>query len=430
MREKIKRYFEENKNIIIKELSELIKIPSTGGEKGDNDAIQRVFSISCEKAEKYGFKTEIKKKYALAKIFEGKKRIGIFSHLDVVPADENSWTVTKPFSPLLKNGALFGRGSVDDKCAAVIAWHAADAVKKLNIPFNSEIVLFMGGDEECGMEDIEDFVKEERIPDNSLVPDNDFPVCLGEKGIAVFELESRKKLDSIKSIYGGTAHNISLGEITAEVGAEKLEEKGVSAHAASPEGSVNAGFKLADRLLEENLISENDREIILLMRNMLKSPYGEYFGIDCNDSRFGKLTFVNGIVKTEEGRLFLTFDLRYGTESDFEQITEKIRASAEGFDVKMNKPPFVLPEGGLGGKFEKIYSEVTGENKKAYYSGGGTYARMLKNAYSVGVSTKEAATLPPGHGNEHQPDECISVEGMLEAAEIITLMLIEADRSL
>ena len=428
MREKIKRYFEDNKSIIMAELSELIKIPSISG----SGAIGEVFSASCRMAEKYGFKTEIKNRYALAKIFEGEKQIGIFSHLDVVPADEKEWTVTKPFQPILKGGAIFGRGSIDDKCAAVMGLHAADAIKTLNIPFNSQITLFMGGDEERGMTDLKEFVKNEKMPDISLVPDNEFPVCLGEKGIAVLELESREKFECIKRIYGGTAHNISLGEITAELGGKTLKEKGISTHAAMPEGSVNAGVKLVEKLLEAFDLPESDRKIVLSMKNMLESPYGEFFGIDFNDSRFGKLTCVNGIVKTAEGKLNITLDLRYGTESDFEQIIENIRKSAAGFDIKvtMNKPPFILPDNGIGRKFEKLYVEVTGENKKAYYSGGGTYARMLENAYGIGTSTKKAdITLPKGHGSEHQPDECISVEGLLEAAEIMTLMLIEADKS-
>ena len=428
MREKIKRYFEDNKNIILTELSELIKIPSISG----SGAIGEVFSASCRMAEKYGFKTEIKNRYAIAKIFEGEKQIGIFSHLDVVPADEKDWIVTKPFQPVLKGGALFGRGSIDDKCAAVMGFHAADAIRKLNIPFNSQIMLFMGGDEECGMTDLKEFVKNEKMPDISLVPDNEFPVCLGEKGIAVLELESREKFEYIKRIYGGTAHNISLGEITAELGGETLKEKGISTHAAMPEGSANAGAGLAEKLLKSFDLPENDRKIVLAMKNIQESPYGEFFGIDCNDSRFGRLTCVNGIVKTVKGKLNITLDLRYGTESDFEQTIEKIKNSADGFDIKvtMNKPPFILPDNGMGRKFEKLYFDVTGEYKKAYYSGGGTYARMLKNAYGIGTSTKkEDISLPDGHGNEHQPDECISVEGMLEAAEIMTLMLIEAEKS-
>ena len=433
LKEQIKKYFEENKDIMVSELSELIKIPSVGVTDSAFDGeIKNVFSCACRLAEKYGFKTESKRRYALAKTFSGRGQIGIFSHLDVVPAKEDEWSITSPFSPLVKGGALFGRGSIDDKCAAIIAIHAADAIKKLSIPFNSELLLYMGGDEECGMTDLAEFVKNERMPDISLVPDNEFPVCLGEKGIAVLELECKNEFEYIKNISGGSVHNVSLGEITAELPCGTFTGRGVSTHAAMPEGSVNAGLALCDKLLEMDNIPDSDKKILLTMKNSQKSPYGEFFGIDCSDSRFGKLTCVNGVVKTQGGKLAITLDIRYGTEISFSEIKEKISASLPDFTLKVltDKPPFVLPENDLGRRFEEIYNDVTGKTAKAYYSGGGTYARMLKNAYGVGTSTKAPdLSLPEGHGSEHQPDECISVDGLTEAAEIITHMLIVADKN-
>lgn len=36
--------------------------------------------------------------------------------------------------------------------------------------------------------------------------------------------------------------------------------------------------------------------------------------------------------------------------------------------------------------------------------------------------------LTQGHGGAHQPDECISIDGMLEALELTMLMLLECDK--
>ena len=33
-----------------------------------------------------------------------------------------------------------------------------------------------------------------------------------------------------------------------------------------------------------------------------------------------------------------------------------------------------------------------------------------------------------GHGNAHQPDECITIEGFLDAIELITHMVLECDK--
>ena len=99
---------------MVSELSELIKIPSVGGTDSAFDGeIKNVFSCACRLAEKYGFKTELKRRYALAKTFSGRGQIGIFSHLDVVPAKEDEWSITLPFSPLVMNSlALPGGQSV------------------------------------------------------------------------------------------------------------------------------------------------------------------------------------------------------------------------------------------------------------------------------------------------------------------------------
>ena len=58
----------------------------------------------------------------------------------------------------------------------------------------------------------------------------------------------------------------------------------------------------------------------------------------------------------------------------------------------------------------------------------------LKNAFSVGthVIRKDREPyifkMPDGHGGAHQPDECISIDGMLEALELTMLMLLECDK--
>ena len=72
-----------------------------------------------------------------------------------------------------------------------------------------------------------------------------------------------------------------------------------------------------------------------------------------------------------------------------------------------------------------IYRTLTGDaNAKPYYSAGGTYARHLKNAFSVGTSLPGYPTpkMRVGHGGEHQPDECINVEGLV-GATLMTLAM-------
>lgn len=66
----------------------------------------------------------------------------------------------------------------------------------------------------------------------------------------------------------------------------------------------------------------------------------------------------------------------------------------------------------------------------AYINAGGTYASQLPCAAEIGTALKwkMPKNLPQGHGGAHQPDECISIDGMLKALELTLLMLLECDK--
>ena len=61
--------------------------------------------------------------------------------------------------------------------------------------------------------------------------------------------------------------------------------------------------------------------------------------------------------------------------------------------------------------------------------GIGTYARHLENAFPTGicVRTKKGSSLPVGHGEAHQADEFLEIDGFIIAAAILTCMILETD---
>ena len=158
--------------------------------------------------------------------------------------------------------------------------------------------------------------------------------------------------------------------------------------------------------------------------------YGEPFDLKKDDPYFGPVTTVNGIVKTENGKLELSFDFRYGTSVPAEEIERKIDETLArvGFDLVSldNDEGFRLPDDQPAAKTViEVYRRLTGDEKaEPYYSAGGTYARHLKNAFSVGTSLPGYPILKMrvGHGGEHQPDECINIEGLL-GATLMTLAM-------
>lgn len=438
--EEIHNYVQSHKDEIINMLKELVKIPSVQSAAEEGAPFGRACAEVLEYVkscwQKNGFDTELHQDggYLLSYYGEGEKSIGLFSHADVVSVSDD-WIFTKPFDMIEKDGFLIGRGVVDDKAGIVTALYCAKMLKELNIPFNSKLVMFVGANEETGMEDIKNYLKEHIPPEFSLVNDCAFPLFRGDKGILQFEAMSDTPFKEIEDFSGGKDINITLGKATAKINGNEITETGVSCHGALPEGSVNAGYLLAKKLCNENLLCKDDAEQIEFIERLLEKYYGEVFGIDGEDKTFGKLTCSNGIIRTQSGKPALTFDIRYGIDMDYENIKNKISEffRQNGWTVRIisEKRPYVISEDNVYlQKCLKAYKEFCKtDDAPTYINAGATHAGELSCAVETGTDLYcgKPEGMPEGHGNAHQPDECINEKGFLDATELILHMILECD---
>lgn len=466
MKERIKAFIRSEKSEITNTLSRLVEIPSVKGEATPTAPFGKPCLDALLEVEKLyrdlGLETRIEegKSYVIGESKVGNKTIGIFTHADVVPVVVEDWTYTSPFTPLLKDGFLIGRGVEDNKSGIVASLFALRAIREAGYKMKSNILLYAGSDEECGMSDLETFVKKEKLPDFSIIPDNAFPVCRGEKGIMNFYLNFKEPFTDIIDISGGFAFNIVLGsvvltlkekeglfdELKSAVKDKKnitvssadgkiiLVAKGKSTHAAHPEGSRNA-LSEAIEVLNKTSLSEGDLDVLNKANILLSDPYFEKAGLATWDADFGKTTNVNGKAYLKEGRLSLSFDCRYGSGVDADKLVESYKKYFETIDadyVEDNRlEGYVIPEDAPSVKaIMEAWREITGDGDgKPYVSFGGTYARLLPNAVSVGtvVNKTKKLQMPEGHGSVHQPDEALDIEGFLRAIEILAHMIIKID---
>lgn len=464
----IKEWIKCNKDEVLRKWIEIAKIPSIKASPSDGAP----FGKECAKAlractrlfEERGFCAEahLEHGYSLVTYGSGEKTIGIFSHSDVVPVGDD-WLYTKPFEPVIKDGALIGRGVEDNKSGIMATLCAMEIIRKYNIPIKSKLMLFIGSNEETGMEDIKAFVNNHTLPEISIVPDADFPCSTGEKGIFQFFAECGKPLCDIIDFCGGEAFNIVLDkafvklkkspaleaelskladskQISFEADSDSitLTAKGIAKHASDPQDSLNAAFMLASLLSDARSLSDSDREIMATVKHILSCPFGTSMGIDYCDELFGRLTFVNGIVSVQNGRLRLSFDTRYSSALEPSELESKIEHAFKnlGWTIceKDNKAGFSIEaDSKIPHIFEEIYNEITGFEKKSIKLGGGTYARIIKNAFSVGTFTPTVQSpepqlkMPIGHGGAHQCDEMIDIDQFFNAVRIITHYIIAAD---
>ncbi len=420
-------FLEAHRAAIVEDVKTLARIPSIAkaGEDGlpFGKASDDALVAAAQLFTKNGIPMTVRHEhgYAVA-VLEGEgDGIGLFGHADVVPVNDD-WKITAPFDPVEKDGIVYGRGVSDNKAGVIGALYALLALRAQGLTPRRRITVFVGGSEETGgMEDVKAFARNERQPAVCLIPDSDFPVSVGEKGILHVECRSRDTLKTVTRFDGGQAYNVVLDRVTVEIGGMTEVFEGLTSHAAHPEGSVNAAHKAAAALCEREDLDAGDRRILEGVRDTLADYYGE--GIDMtSEGVFGKLTCVNGITRVEDGHLVFTLDIRYGNEFDCEAGLPRMLAALDkrGFDadVNYNSDGFLLDEGGeemecILNAYRTAAQQPDAQPYKTY---GGTYARQLKNAFAVDHSLpwdKKALGLPAGHGGAHQSDEALSVDALL-----------------
>lgn len=131
----------------------------------------------------------------VGKIGAGKKSIGFVSHMDVVPPGDAELWETDPFTPTIRDGRIYGRGTLDDKGSFACAYSACKAFLAEHPQLDGTIYLIAAADEETGSELGIIYLVEEcglRF-DVAIIPDGGTMnlSIYGEKGVLWVEVTSR-----------------------------------------------------------------------------------------------------------------------------------------------------------------------------------------------------------------------------------------------
>ena len=142
----IEEYIACSRKGLLSDLRELVRIPSVSRAGADGlpfgAPCRDVLEKALEIARRRGIRAENhQNRYVLAELGEGEKTIGIFCHLDVVPAG-GGWQYP-PFEVTEKDGLLIGRGVCDNKGGAAAMLCVLSAFRELNLPLHSRLRLFL-----------------------------------------------------------------------------------------------------------------------------------------------------------------------------------------------------------------------------------------------------------------------------------------------
>lgn len=464
MREKIKQWIDSQEDAMIADLDTLIRHESVSVAGSDPEqpygpGCAAVLEEFLALGKDYGFSpARYENRMGSLTWNNGGKSIGLWGHLDVVPAT-GDW-LNPPFACTRKGDTVFGRGVSDNKGPTVMSLYAMRCIRDLQLPFQSSIVVMGGLAEETGMDDVEHFVANHTVPDYNIVADAEFPVCYAEKGILDIELATQPLSAAVIGFQAGTVTNIVPDRAEITLAAAGLVSKltslpdgvtakqnggtilftavGMAKHSASPEGSINAIGRLVASLTDCGILSPEDAEKLSFLRALCVVHDGAPLGINCADEISGALTCVGSVVRFEKDRAVLSVNIRYPVTADSETLCASIReASAQsGYEVLEiidNKANYVEKDSFFVKALTNAYNLVTGENAEPYTMGGGTYARKIPNAVAFGAGLAHDHTalgLPEGHGLYHCPDESYSVALMKKGLEIYIMSLLELDQLL
>ena len=193
----IERFIEDNRDLMVSRCKELVAIPSM---TEDREQVSLALDYVLDLGLRMGLKTKslLNGEIGLVEAGEGEEILGVLAHVDVVdPGDESKW-ISPPFEPEVREGKLYGRGTLDDKGAVIAVMTAMEALVKLGIPLNKEIQLILGTREETHWTDMEAYVEKFPLPDYGFTPDGSFPICNVEKGgIDALPQDARETIQTV-----------------------------------------------------------------------------------------------------------------------------------------------------------------------------------------------------------------------------------------
>lgn len=436
-------------NDIIKDIGELIKIPSVASESsggmpyGENAAKALKWILS--RASEMGFDAKNIGNYVgHAQYGNFDQFAAVLTHLDVVPAGDG-WE-TDPFELVQKDGKLFGRGIVDNKGAAIIALYCLKVLKEENIQGTKSIRTIFGCGEECGMKDMEKYFSEEKFPVMAFTPDSEYGICNQEKGILQLEITAPSHDGTtLTEFHAGNVVNAvpdkayALLDCTENedhqlqrladakkgeyefcytIDGMKIVSYGKAAHAAEPEKGFNAAMHLI-RLLASNF----GHKVLGSICGFLDATIGlELHGSSMRIKKWNtvsdELTINVGCVDIGPKHACAKIDIRYphNTNKDLLIETVKQRAEKEGLSINIlsHIPPlFIDKDFPIISILKDAYKEITDTEADLFSSGGGTYARRLNG---TGV-----AFGPVFKGYDtciHKPNENIDINKLMLHAQI------------
>jgi succinyl-diaminopimelate desuccinylase len=372
---------EVDRDLVVELTRDLIRFPSVN-PPGDEEEIAQFLG---RRMSELGLEVQLQPLvYRRANVIgrlpgSGSGHLVLTGHLDVVPTGEQPWS-HDPFAADLVDGRIYGRGSADMKSGVAAMVGAAAALASSGFRPSADLIIAATAGEEAGLFGARGMAAQRSLEGSSYLVVGEptgLDVYIGEKGIVWLDVVA----------YGRTGHGSMpwLGVNAVSFMARlipRLEEYPFPYEESGLLGKPTLSVNVIRGGNKTNVIPDACR-ITIDMRTVPSQRNDELIGA-----------------------------VRDLAESVAREMNSELRVEIE---VDQNEGPVETPEGHpLVDATVSVVSEVRGETPRVSGVTYGTDAAVLGPAFDLPM-----VICGPGEpGMAHQPDENVSVEQIVQAAQI------------
>lgn len=426
--ERIGKIVDDMKDGVVDLTSELVRIPSVnpsylginrdevlGGEKKCNEFLaSRIKDMGC----KIDLWEVVPERANLAAVFKGTgggRSIILTGHIDVVPPGNLKVWKTHPFSGIVKEGKVWGRGSSDCKGGLAVAIYAIRAIQRLGLKLKGDVIFASTVGEETGEGGAEGMAPAGAVSMISRGYKADAAVFV-EQYDGIWVTQPHFLWLKI-TVEGKSAHCAFRDEIIHAGG--KGQQMGVSA--------IDKGFKIYDAL------RELERQWGITKQHPLL-PKG-HFTMGANVVRGGPGELLNPYIIPDN------FTLDYGIWAHPDEKVENVKKEIEDYIdavartddwLKDHKPklewklwwgPFNTPlDHPIVKTVSDAFESVTGK-KPALTGCLGVLDCCFLEAYGIPSISHGAGGA--GMDTEHAENEFVEIKDLIRATKVLALSVLD-----
>ncbi len=406
------------------ELFDWLRIPSISADAAHAADVRGAGEWLCDFVRKAGGACELVETKGPLPLAVGELRasadsehaptILLYGHFDVQPSGDESLWQSPAFAPEVRDGWIYGRGSVDDKGNFYLLLKAAATLAaERSLPVNVRVAS--DGEEETGGHSIVDFIAaDERGADaclifDSVMPQDGIPAFdVGTRGLVYYHVRLRSgERDLHSGLFGGAALNAvhALAQVLAPVVAVPDE---LRAGAVAPTQEELAAWEQLEPgqavLARDGARPLDARAAEELYLRTFAGPAVDVNGIHGGEPDLQKTVLPVEAHANVSIRLAPGQDLE-GIASAFERLLHEAVPDGAELDVERwsASPPGLIPPDAPAIKLaQDAFERVVGRRPLLLRTGG--TLPIIPALAARGIPTILSGFGVPGH-NVHSPNE-------------------------